>query len=136
MSVWIVMKNYFVDQDDPAFPSRERNLPLGHFDDEAAAVAVSQRLNRVMTVWYTLQNLPSDRRGADHADQLARAAATVKRLDPDATPDVRYSVVQSQPYTGPIEDLTPVIVAMMTAFQQLPDPPADPFAALYRLIGA
>lgn len=134
--MWIVMKNYFVDQDDPAFPSRERNLPLGHFDTQAAALTLSQKLNRVMTVWFTLNNLPSDRRGADHPDQLSRAEATVKRLDPNATPDVRYSVVQSQPYTGPTEDLTPVIVAMMTAFAQLPDPPADPFAAIYRLIGA
>lgn len=134
--MWIVMKNYFVDQDDPAFPSRERNLPLGHFDTQAAAVTLSQKLNRVIVAWYTLNNLSSDRRGPDHADQLARAGAAVKRLDPNATPDVRYAVVESQPYAGPNEDLTPVVVAMMTAFAQLPDPPADPFAAIYRLIGA
>jgi hypothetical protein len=136
--MWIVMKHYTVDFDDPAYPSRERNQPLYYFDSvsNSAALALSQKLNRVNTVWHSLATLANDRKGPDHADQLTRAEAVVKRMDPNATPDATYSVEQSQVYAGPTEDLTPVIVAMMTAFAQLPDPPADPFSAIYRLIGA
>ncbi len=136
--IFCVMKHYTKPQADLAEGEDPRKyIPRFFFegeDAEAKALALSRSLGRAMTTWYTLATLPPERQGADHADQLARAEAVVKAKDPQATADSRYSVERSDPYEGPDDDVTPVFVAMMTAFQALPDPPQDPFSAIFRLI--
>ncbi len=138
---WIVMV-YWTATVDEEGKDRRRYEPRFCFENddsdvaEAQALGLSQRLNRAATVWYALVTLDPARQGPDHAQQLANAEAAIKRLDPNATSDAHYLVEPTAAYTGPTEDLTPVFVAMMTAFGQLPNPPANVFEALYRLIGA
>jgi hypothetical protein len=131
--MWIVMKHYTADQDEPG-KERRRYEPRFHFETQAEALALSRRLNRAMTTWYALEELPEQRKGPDHEQQRTKAKGAVLVLDAEATRDARYFVEQSHDYSGPMDDVTPVFVALMTAFQQLPNPPADPFEALFRLI--
>lgn len=138
MAMWTVMKHYTYPTEVEG-KERRRYEPRFYFDGEGAeakAVALSQSLNRAMTTWYALETLAQERQGPDHAAQLARAKAVVLRKDPDAVADARYLVEESHPYTGPTEDMTPVVTAMMAAFQEMPDPPADYFEGIFRLIGA
>jgi hypothetical protein len=140
MSIVCVMKHYTKPQAELAEGEDPRKyIPRFYFtgeNAEAEALALSASLNRAMTTWHALANLPPERKGPDHLAQLARAEATVKRKDAQATADSRYLVESSVPYDGPVEDFTPVITAMMQAFNQLPDPPPDYFTGLFRLIGA
>ena len=136
MTIWIVMKHY-TGVVDEAHPDPRRYEPKFYFTGDTAraqALTLSQGLNRAMTTWHTLSNLAPERQGPDHAQQLARAEAVVRAKDPDATSDSRYLVEPSDPYNGPSDDVTPVIIAMMTAFAALPNPPQDPFEAIFRLI--
>lgn len=130
---YVVMKAYTATV-DVAGKDRRRNEPKFWFDTEAAALALSGRLNRSMITWYALVNLPPERQGPDHPFQLVNAEAVAKAADKDATPDAKYWVDASNEYDGPSDNVMPAIVALMTAMAQLPDPPANVFEALFRLI--
>lgn len=130
---WIVMKHYTFPTDVEG-KERVRHEPRFFCDTEAEATVLSQRLNRAGTVWNSLVTLAPERRGIDHAQQLANAETVLKAMDPESTSDSRYVVEPAHVYSGPSDDVTPVFVAMMTAFAALPNPPANPFEALYRLI--
>jgi hypothetical protein len=132
-TLYIVMKAYTATVDVPG-KDRRRKEPKFWFDTEAEAVALSGRLNRSMITWYSLVNLPPERQGPDHQFQLANAEAAAKAADDEAVDDAKYSVESVGQYAGPNDNVMPAIVALMTAMGQLPNPPTNVFAALFRLI--
>jgi hypothetical protein len=130
---YIVMKSYTAEVDVPG-KDRRRNEPRFIRDTEADALALSKRLNRANVIWRALVNLTPELQGDDHAAQLSNAEAVCKAIDGQMTADSRYTVEPVVPYDGPADDVTAVFQALMTAFAALPDPPDNPFEALYRLI--
>jgi hypothetical protein len=130
---WIVMRYYTAAVDEPG-KDRRRYVPRFVCDTEEQAIALVSRLSRAATVWYSLVRQELERQPPDYADHLANAELVLRAMDPDATHDSRYVVEPTYSYEGPTDDVTPVFEALMTAFSQVPNPPTNPFEALYRLI--
>ena len=130
---WIVMRCYDVDYDEPG-KERRRHIPRFVCDTEAEAKALELRLARAATIWHSLVGQPLERQPADYAEHLANAEVVLTAMDPGAPASSRYWVAETSTYEGPSDDVTPVFAALMQAFAQLPNPPANAFEAVYRLI--
>jgi hypothetical protein len=90
---------------------------FGPFDSEAAAQAVSKRLNQAATSTYTLTLLPPQRRGSNHTDLAQAALDVLQSLDPHASSTVNYSVRYIDSFEPSVEG-----------------PPASPAHALFRAV--
>ncbi len=102
---------------------------------EADALALSTRLNRAATITYWTDQYPSARRGPDHELWNTNGIASLQAMDAQAVPGTHYSVGQASEYTGPNEDVTPVLQALMVAYaSHSSDPPASVHEAIFRLI--
>jgi hypothetical protein len=132
-SKWIVMRCFDVDYDEPG-QERRRHIPRFWRETEVEAKALELRLARAATIWHSLVGQPLERQPADYADHLANAEKVLTDMDPGAPSSSRYWVAEVSSYDGPTDDVTPVFTALMEAFAQLPNPPANVFEAVYRLI--
>lgn len=77
--------------------------PRFYFATEAEALALSARLNQAATSTFSMDTLPTARRGPLHDVLRDAALAALQSLDPDAVPTVRYVVKDVSSFTAPSE---------------------------------
>jgi hypothetical protein len=115
-------------------PSDRRVAAPFCFATEAEARAHAARLQRASSALHSIVAMELERRPADYEHHLPAAEAALTTLDPDGTADSRYVVEPTYDFTGAADDVAPVFAALLGAYAALPNPPATPTEAIYRLL--
>jgi hypothetical protein len=112
---------YIVAREVNVGSSNRRLIPKWLFDAKADADAWARRLGRAAAGAKAMASLEEPWQGADHAEWASSSLASLRELDPEAEPGVRYEVCPVDDFVAPEE--TPPASAYIAWWRSSRDAP-------------